>query len=109
MIEVHSSDPIKKLVVTAIKRKASSSKVTLVRKLSNGSYQGRAYMRQPNSRSFYSVGFVTITQGELLFYNNENEIPNQGITKLFNQLGLISTEASQTNEMWTTRGAKWRN
>ena len=37
---------------------------------------------------------------------NENEIPNQGITKLFNQLGLISTEASQTNEMWTTRGAK---
>ena len=105
MIEVHSSDPIKKLVVTAIKRKASSSKVTLVRKLSNGSYQGRAYMRQPNSRSFYSVGFVTITQGELLFYNNENEIPNQGITKLFNQLGLISTEVSQNIERWKTRGA----
>ena len=106
MIEVHSSDPIKKLVVTAIKRKASSSKVTLVRKLSNGSYQGRAYMRQPNSRSFYSIGFVTITQGELLFYNNENEIPNQGITKLFNQLGLISTEVSQNIERWKTRGAK---
>ena len=106
MIEVHSSDPIKKLVVTAIKRKASSSKVTLVRKLSNGSYQGRAYMRQPNSRSFYSVGFVTITQGELLFYNNENEIPNQGITKLFNQLGLISTEVSQNIERWKTRGVK---
>jgi hypothetical protein len=105
MIEIHSSDPIKKLVVTAIKRKASSSKVTLVRKLSNGSYQGRAYMRQPNSRSFYSVGFVTITQGELLFYNNENEIPNQGITKLFNQLGLISTEVSQNIERWKTRGA----
>ena len=105
VIEVHSSDPIKKLVVTAIKRKASSSKVTLVRKLSNGSYQGRAYMRQPNSRSFYSVGFVTITQGELLFYNNENEIPNQGITKLFNQLGLISTEVSQNIERWKTRGA----
>jgi len=106
MIEVHSSDPIKKLVVTAIKRKASSSKVTLVRKLSNGSYQGRAYMRQPNSRSFYSVGFVTITQGELLFYNNENKIPNQGITELFNQLGLISTEVSQNIERWTTRGVK---
>jgi hypothetical protein len=106
MIEIHSSDPIKKLVVTAIKRKASSSKVTLVRKLSNGSYQGRAYMRQPNSRSFYSVGFVTITQGELLFYNNENEIPNQGITRLANQLGSISTEVSQNIERWTTRGAK---
>jgi hypothetical protein len=63
-------------------------------------------MRQPNSRSFYSVGFVTITQGELLFYNNENKIPNQGITKLFNQLGLISTEVSQNIERWTTRGAK---
>jgi hypothetical protein len=106
VIEIHSSDPIKKLVVTAIKRKASSSKVTLVRKLSNGSYQGRAYMRQPNSRSFYSVGFVTLTQGELLFYNNENKIPNQGITELFNQLGLISTEVSQNIERWTTRGAK---
>jgi hypothetical protein len=34
------------------------------------------------------------------------KIPNQGITKLSNELGLISTEASQTNEMWTTRGAK---
>jgi hypothetical protein len=38
--------------------------------------------------------------------NNENEIPNQGITELSNELGSISTEASQTNEMWTTRGAK---
>ena len=34
------------------------------------------------------------------------KIPNQGITELFNQLGLNSTEASQNNEMWTTRGAK---
>ena len=34
------------------------------------------------------------------------KIPNQGITKLSNELGSISTEASQTNEMWTTRGAK---
>ena len=34
------------------------------------------------------------------------KIPNQGITELSNELGLISTEASQTNEMWTTRGAK---
>ena len=38
-----------------------------------------------------------------------HKIPNQGITELFNQLGLNSTEASQANEMWTTRGAKWRN
>jgi hypothetical protein len=103
---VQSTDPIKKLVVTAIKKKSSSSKVTLVRKLSNGSYQGRAFMRQPNTRNFYSVGFVTITQGELLFYNNENEIPNQGITELFKELSLISTEVSQNIERWTTRGAK---
>jgi hypothetical protein len=36
----------------------------------------------------------------------KHKIPNQGITELSNELGLISTEASQTNEMWTTRGAK---
>jgi hypothetical protein len=34
------------------------------------------------------------------------EIPNQGITELFNELGLISTEVSQNIERWTTRGAK---
>jgi CRISPR/Cas system-associated endonuclease Cas1 len=34
------------------------------------------------------------------------EIPNQGITELFNQLGLISTEVSQNIERWKTRGAK---
>ena len=36
-----------------------------------------------------------------------NEIPNQGITELSNELGSISTEASQTNELRTTRGVKW--
>jgi hypothetical protein len=106
MIIVQSTDPINKLVVNAIKKKSSSSKVTLVRKLSNGSYQGRAFIRQANTRSFYSVGFVTITQGELLFYNNENEIPNQGIAELFNQLSLISTETSHNIEKWKTRGVK---
>ena len=41
------------------------------------------------------------------FYKKvKNKIPNQGITKLSNELGSISTEASQTNEMWKTRGAK---
>ncbi len=41
------------------------------------------------------------------FYKKvKTKIPNQGITELSNELGLNSTEASQTNEMWTTRGAK---
>jgi len=35
-----------------------------------------------------------------------NEIPNQGITKLSNELGSISTEVSQNIERWKTRGAK---
>jgi len=35
-----------------------------------------------------------------------NEIPNQGITKLSNELGSISTEVSQSIERWKTRGAK---
>ena len=40
------------------------------------------------------------------FYKKvKNKIPNQGITELSNELGSISTEASQNNEMWKTRGA----
>ena len=34
------------------------------------------------------------------------KIPNQGITELSNELGLISTEVSQNIERWKTRGAK---
>ena len=33
------------------------------------------------------------------------KIPNQGITKLSNELGSISTEVSQNIERWKTRGA----
>lgn len=41
------------------------------------------------------------------FYNEvKHQIPNQGITRLANQLGSISTEVSQNIERWTTRGAK---
>jgi len=35
-----------------------------------------------------------------------HKIPNQGITELSNELGLISTEVSQNIERWTTRGVK---
>jgi hypothetical protein len=41
------------------------------------------------------------------FYKKvKNKIPNQGITELFKELSLISTEVSQNIERWTTRGAK---
>jgi len=50
------------------------------------------------------VKFSTKLNGKTISINHK--IPNQGITKLSNELGLISTEVSQNIERWTTRGAK---
>ncbi len=61
----------------------------------------RNFVYTKNGKQF----LYTIGRDE--FYNEvKHQIPNQGITRLANQLGSISTEASQTNEMWKTRGAK---
>jgi hypothetical protein len=61
----------------------------------------RNFVYTKNGKQF----LYTIGRDE--FYNEvKHQIPNQGITRLANQLGLNSTEASQTNEMWKTRGVK---
>jgi hypothetical protein len=102
----------------------------------NDGFYGSAHHKILNSRSYVGQGACFVSEQELhdeypdIFLNpkyyikdaslvdkynvsgdlfiklTDNKIPNQGITELSNELGLNSTEASQTNEMWTTRGAK---
>lgn len=65
MKHIHSSDPVKKLVVSAIKAKSGGNKVTLVKETSEGVYQGHALKTNGRGREMTSLGTFTVTKEEL--------------------------------------------
>lgn len=67
MKHIHSQDPIKPLIVAAIKRKAHCTKVTCVEQRSDGTYSGQALRRKPGGRNagYHVIGIVFVTQEEL--------------------------------------------
>lgn len=65
MKHIHSTDPVKKLVVNAIKLKSGANKVTLVKEVSEGVYQGHALKTNGRGAEMTSLGTVTVTKEEL--------------------------------------------
>lgn len=62
MKNVKSTDPRKKQVVNAIKAKSGANKVTLVKQLRDGSFQGHAM--KGDRQGYQSLGMVTVTAQE---------------------------------------------
>lgn len=64
MKNIKSTDPRKKLIVSAIKAKTGASKVTLVKDLGDGTFQGHALKITARNLPQESLGTVTVTKEE---------------------------------------------
>ena len=64
MKNIKSTDPRKKLISNAIKAKSGGSKVTLVKELNDGTFQGHALKTKGRDQPQDSLGFFIVTKEE---------------------------------------------
>ena len=64
MANITSKDPRKKTIVVALKRKSGGSKITMVKELKDGTFQGNSMKHNGKGQPCTMLGFFTVTKEE---------------------------------------------
>lgn len=62
---VHSKDPRKPAIVAALKIKSGGTKITDLRELNDGRFEGDAYRHMPGARRYFGLGRFIVTPAEV--------------------------------------------